>query len=1107
MTPFQPSKNTGTGLHGLLYAVLLTLLVVLPTTALAADRLYFVSLAGINQTTGAPQILLEWGALEGAIPTKITKFLLYRKAAGETRKLIGEIDYQLADSATIQALILNDGDPERLDSLLMVLNDISGSLDPAGPIIMTDNFHTFLHDLLDPNSPLFNPMQRLLLSRLHPGIAQALGQAFVDTGMAPGTTYSYLLTALTGAGESMPIGQSGEIDPLTPTMLPAPTGLRQVEIGGCSDIRKNLDDLRIHLSWDIPASPSAISQNILTYGYDLFWAADNLGPLNLATGVPEQLHRVNQKPIVVSGPPPAVGPDSYLARDSADNHGSGPAWQRQQKFYYYLVARDLAGHYSATAAPIEATVVDRQPPAAPWRVKTEESSQVVDGLAVPRLALSWDQVNPINYIRYFGPDRAICSTTGNQVCAAPDAESCADPGKLHCVDLDVVRYRIFRFASQEAASAWGTDSDGDLWPDNLELSIETDPCNPDDMPGGQPPSALVLDQDGNPFIAQDNPAYQRALAPKHVQMHFVDPGLTADDYNQVFYYRILAEDGYGNRSPLSPPIRALLADRGQPEVNADLQALNCDTFSATHAPNSDLRLDLDLLTLVDKTGKAHGYQLTKYCNDPTQQTKTITTVLARGTLSDHVAHITADTIAPYDCENTGCTNLIGYAVTFFDEIWQPIVTSEYFSMLDLCAAYSGAVTLDANCFWVPAASPGQVAAAPLKVCVDLNQGQTARVYHEIGGRMSPRATIAYSPEVDNGGKSCLELADLAGLVPADLCLGVRVFSENHVGSPMYFFNCLEMKSSAGSPPPSPSIEGIFSKEGAGGKPYFEARWSAPEEGQAAFVISMKSNGDSRYQTVWPDSQDESGQFSHALNLDAATDLDREWCVRVRAISTSMQRSDWSRETCATWQGVEPENLGWPKMNEPPVAGTLKAFFINEGVYGGRPALLLSGDLTGIVSGFGELGAVPACDGSDICVESIGDLVSFANRNLCSFITATVTANNFMVYRQEQGKDFVQTSPLVGSLSYGTWTNPKTGETLYSLMDPLFSMRNLATTSIGGTDPENGALDPADFSGARIFFLDRYPHVAGSTVRYQLVFIDPTTLEPKKVSTSNWLTLP
>ena len=1113
MTPFHSSDIPGNRLRKILYAILLTLFIILPATALAGDRLYFVSLVENNQSSGAPQVLLEWGALEGSIPAEINTFMLYRKVDGGAHELLMEIPHSLSAPETIRALILNDGDADRLDGLLTVLNDISASLTPdAGPIILADNFHTFLYDLLNPTSVISNPLQRLLLTRLHPGIARAMGLAHVDASVEAGKTYSYMLTGVTSSGESLPIGQSPEIDPLVPTVLPAPTGLRQVEIAGCSDIRKNLDDLRIHLSWDIPAGPNEIGLNILTYGYDLFWSADNLGPLELNQGIPAALHRVNPKPIVISGPPASEGPDSYLARDSADNHLSAPPWQRPQKFYYYLAARDLAGHYSATSAALEATVVDRQPPAAPWRVHTEEFSQIVGGIATPRLSLDWDQINPVNYIRYFETDRAICSSEDNQVCTAPAAEDCSDIAKLHCVDLDVVNYRIFRFASQKDASNWGIDTDGDLWPDNLEVEHETDPCDAADMPNGQLPPELFQDEAGNPFISQDNPAYQRALSPKHIQMHFVDTTLTTDAYNAVFYYRILAEDGYGNRSPLSPPIRGLLVDRSQPTVSADLQSLNCDTFSATHAPTSDLRLDTDLLTLIDQTGKAHGYQLTKYCDDYTGTTGDpllfTTTVMARGTLTDNIAHITAETIAPYDCENTGCAGAIGYIVTFFDDIGQPLTSSGYFSMIDLCSAYSGAITLDANCFWVAANSPGQVVSAPLKACVDLSAGQLARVYHEIGGEMSPAATITYSPDAENNGKSCLEMADLAGLVPADLCMGMRVFSENHVGSPMNYLNCLEMLSGAGSPPPPPLIEGVYSKETAEGEAYFEARWSAPQEGQAAFVLAMKSAaGNSRYQTLWPDSQDDSGQFSHNLSLDPSTDLNQEWCVRLRTISTTMQRSDWSQETCATWKSTEPENLDWPRMYEPSAFGSLQAFFINEGAYGGRPALRLSGDLAALIGAAGELDAVPSCDGSAICVESIGDLVSFTNQNLCSFVTATVSANNFIVYRQEQGKDFVQNSPLVGSLSYGTWINTKTDETFYSLIDPLFTLRNLTDSSIGGVDPENGALDPTEFSGARFFFLDRYPHVAGATVRYKMVFIDPMTHEPKNVSTSNWLTLP
>ena len=60
----------------------------------------------------------------------------------------------------------------------------------------------------------------------------------------------------------------------------------------------------------------------------------------------------------------------------------------------------------------------------------------------------------------------------------------------------------------------------------------------------------------------------------------------------------------------------------------------------------------------------------------------------------------------------------------------------------------------------------------------------------------------------------------------DACLGLRVFSKNHVGSAMLYLPCVPVKS---APPEAPLIEGVFSN-GSETAPTFEVRWSAQREG-------------------------------------------------------------------------------------------------------------------------------------------------------------------------------------------------------------------------------------------------------------------------------------
>ncbi len=441
------------------------------------------------------------------------------------------------------------------------------------------------------------------------------------------------------------------------------------------------------------------------------------------------------------------------------------------------------------------------------------------------------------------------------------------------------------------------------------------------------------------------------------------------------------------------------------------------------------------------------------------------------------------------------------------------------------------MVLEGKCVWNEPL-PGAVADGAVKVCADLSEGQTARVYHEIGGEMSPIQTIAYAPDEENNGLSCVEISDMAGLTPSDLCLGVRVFSENHVGSSMTYLNCLTMAGANAALPPAPLIQGVFSKETLAGEPYFELKWSAPSEGQAGFMVSMKSDAGTKQKTVFPEERTETGQFSYAIMLDASTDLNTQWCVKMRTIGTDMKMSDWSEQTCAEWVAQEPENLSWPHVSQPPKTGNVQAVFINEGPLGGRPALVFNPDFTETLSTLdcehsstGKcLDEVPVCTGSSLCVawqqEADGTIidtpVDFSNDAAGNYVYALVGQKNFILYRQEQGRDFVQVSPLIEGFNFsrrpvyvvdpthvtGKWQH------YYRLNNPFYFLRNLEESAVGGTDPLTGlAIDPSEFTGARMLILDRYPYTPGATVRYKMVFFDPKTREPSSVQTSNWLTLP
>lgn len=1093
-----------------------TLLVLLPllwtTQTLAADRLYFVSIA--EKINVQPQILLEWGAMEGEIPTSITEFRLYRSVNGGAHTGVktffgesGQIPHALVSAKLLKNIVLSDPDGARIEALLERLELIRQGEYPELDPVTSSNFAPFLHELLDPLSNIYDPMRRMLLIRAFPAVAQACGFAFVDRDVANGSTYQYMLTAISGGTESLPIGQSEAIDPAGETVLPAPADFRQIRVSGCSELRKNLDDNRIHFSWEVPTDPNLLGLKIMTYGYDIFWSATPVSSPDFRNTIPAGAYKLNDLPILASGPPPTEGPDSFLARDDGTGHSEGPPWQRGQEYYYYLVARDLAGHYSGTAlirdpvtgSEIPARVVDTTPPKAPWNLHTEEinskKTAVTTAPTIPQLALVWDQVNPINYVRFFGSNKKICSTENGEVCYTKETESCSDPAKVRCANLEVDHYTIYRFTSPEAASHWGVDTDGDMWPDAVEDENGYDKCLDTD-PAMTPPEHVAT-------IDQTDINHQRPLGETHTQMFFVDQGIPADDI--VRWYRVVAVDSLGNQSSLSPPIRAVLHDRQQPKVVAGIRTEVCE-YSASHAqdctvnPNAD-----DTLILIDGTTKdAAGYGLYQLCADEKTGTA-FSRELLSGPMPSDLLRVTEGMLGVNCSLNTSPPPSCGagmrstYFVRFFDETQSLLAETAPFAMESFCYA-NGCATLSKQCRWTQP-GPGFIPGGPIEVCVDLQAGESARIYHENSQGMSPFLTIEPVTAV---GTYCEDVSGLPGIVAADLCLGVRVFSDNHVGSGIHYLNCLELPALSSDPPEAPLMEAVDPKESETKTPQFMVRWAAEGEGLSAFLIEWSNGTDVRYETTWDITPNTLGQFEHTFDLVSA-DLNREWCFRVKAVDSAMQTSDWALQKCGTWELAPPDVLPWPPVAEPSEGDSVSAFYQVEGgttTYG-LPAIVLSDDLTRQLTNLGNCTeTVPVCQNESKGIDCLrlDDTQVFYRRScmsICELLNSSAKLKNFIMYRQEDGHDFVQVSPLLENF----YCQVNSKDNFAVIDDPFIMLRSFLPAAI------KGVPDTSIAEGIRLIVQDRYPHIPGAKVRYKILEMNPDTGEIDTVHTTNWVLIP
>ena len=1053
------------------------------SSAWAAGRLFFTTIVERNDI-GDPQVVAEWGALDGELPAEIRSFKLYRSENGGSFDLVAELPFVLASASDLEEIASTDTSG-RFGALLADLAKISADMEPPGPEIDDTNFADFLYNLLSPSGTYFDPLRAMLLTRAHLAAARGQGLAFIDDKVIPGVTYNYMLTAVTDGGESLPVGQSGKVDVSNITELPAPTGLRQVRLSACSSLRGGMDDNLIHMVWDLPVRPEEIGLRALIYGYDIYWTDTDRGTVDFRSGVPAGFHKVNPAPILASGPPPATGPDSFLAVDSAENHTEGPEWKPGQEYYYYLVSRDIAGHYCGPVAAARLHVVDATPPHPVWDAHSMEIADTdsTTGETTSRLAIVWDQHNSTNFVRSFGSTRSICSASEKEVCYVNSDATC-DSAPPRCADLDVENYLVFRFDSPQAASQWGTDSDGDHWPDDMEEATGTDPCDAANRPAGEPAELAAV-------ISPDDASYYRDISPTHRQMVFVDTAVAPD--NHVYWYRIIAVDSQGNQSPLSPPIRGVLYDRTQPVPKAELKYPVCSYSAELHRDCGESPDDETLLVLKDETGDVASFSFFQVCtlNDIQRWRK-----LADGVMDKGAGFITYRMLEQYECSAPECGYKFqsDFVVRFYDSNGKILTETVPFSLEYLCY-FAGCIIVEKVCEEATVRTPNLIPRLPLKVCVDLEKGESARVYYQTQSGMSPFLTFDAATSSD---EYCKTFDKIEGIVPADLCIGVRVFSENHVGSVMMFLGCVELHAESGKPLPPPVLSPVETVA-EGGQHYLRLRWSEPAAGIGSFIVEISDEDHKEYESLWGLNQDDADRFEY-LDQILASEMGKEFCYRVRALSTDLKTTEWSNPQCGKWEQGDHAYLPWPPVAEPEKpAKQLGAFYLDS-YQEERPVLVLSPDIETSFE-VNERCRYRICDIPDSqskmsCLDD--EPLEFYYCPACSYVRSQIIADSFIVYRQEEGHDFVQVSPLIDSIYCSVEDH---GEIIDILHDPFIFLLEVNPDTVKGVD------DTSLGAGVRILFKDRHPFRGNTRIRYKLLQMDRETGEPVKEYTSNWVDIP
>ncbi|TVR54037.1 MAG: hypothetical protein EA425_02605 [Puniceicoccaceae bacterium] len=370
----------------------------------------------------------------------------------------------------------------------------------------------------------------VLLGRIHPGVAMALGLAW--TGPFPGAkTATWEIRRLDPATrEALQVIGRISLNEGVVRRLPAPGAPVQVP---AEDARGHLNIL---LRWATPDDLRRLS--LLHYGFNVWrvergfadgeglpvdaWetgAADEPGTLLwYAEQYPEAVVRANRLPVLPdqildaaeamdfsSSPYDPEAPEPVFFADDNRRFDDGTAFENGQQFFYFVTARDLLGRDGAISPGTLMTACDRLPPSVP--VGLEVRNRYDPETDEPYLEVSW-RVNP-----------------------EPDGE-----------ESPTTRYHVYRWESLEQLYAHAGDP--------LFNLVSVHPVEHDPAAG---------------------------------RLRFADRGADAPAYpadaTRTFYYTVRAEDAGAcgsNLSGHSGPMWGVLREWAGPEAPEGTVAVNCE---------------------------------------------------------------------------------------------------------------------------------------------------------------------------------------------------------------------------------------------------------------------------------------------------------------------------------------------------------------------------------------------------------------------------------------------------------------------------------------------------------------------------------------------------
>jgi hypothetical protein len=289
------------------------------------------------------------------------------------------------------------------------LHSVFESLMPAGSISRAEKLSAAIRGSLADEEHFQN---LLLMARLHPGVAMALGVAFADVILPGLTTYEIRQFDPAQEQDVAVVGRV-TLQPGVPTELPAPGA--PVEFVDSSA----RGDVNVKMRW---ATPDPLRRlGLLHYGFNVWrvtrayaeaptnnWHVTPPASVLLAVRTlqnPGHVKRCNNLPILTDkdfsfadvanfNPPPAGDPETFFYSD--DDSRFRPdyvnlGFTNGARFYYFVSARDILGRDGLVSPGALLTVCDRMPPLPPDTLKVLNDYAFAGGTPQQFLRVTWNQ--------------------------------------------------------------------------------------------------------------------------------------------------------------------------------------------------------------------------------------------------------------------------------------------------------------------------------------------------------------------------------------------------------------------------------------------------------------------------------------------------------------------------------------------------------------------------------------------------------------------------------------------------------------------------------------------------------------------------------------------